>query len=122
MKTRAYLIKVGSRWALVSKNEPGYEVRFDNKSAALRYARSTRCRVTRHAGWDRADVLTPPTPVFDDELSPGERRQLTERLAVAQRARVRHVRARSRAGLTSWLFPLASVSGWLYRRAVRALR
>ena len=117
-----YLIKVGSRWALVSKNEPGYEVRFDNRSAALSYARSTRCRVTRRAGWDRADVLTPPTPVLEDELSPDERRQLSERLAVAQRARVRHVRARSRAGVANWLFPLTKVSGWLYRRAVRALR
>ena len=122
MKTRAFLIKVGSRWALVSKNEPGYEVRFDNKSAALSYARSTRCRVTRRAGWDRADVQTPPTPVLEDELSADERRQLAERLAVAQRARVRYVRARSRAGVANWLFPLTKVSGWIYRRAVRALR
>tara|TARA_R110000824_G_scaffold190139_3_gene371541 strand:+ start:51 stop:419 length:369 start_codon:yes stop_codon:yes gene_type:complete len=122
MKLRAYLIRVGQRWALVAKHEPGYEVRFDNKSAALNYARSTRCRVTRRAGWDRADVQTPPTPVLEDELSPDERRQLGERLAVAQRARVRHVRARSRAGLIGWLFPLTQVSGWLYRRAVRALR
>ena len=109
-----YLIKVGSRWALVSKLEPGYEVRFDNKTAALSYARSTRCRVTRRAGWDRADVQTPPTPVLDDELSPAEHRHLSDRLAVAQRARCSH-RRWSRRGL-------GRLTGWLYRRAVRALR
>lgn len=114
MKLRAYLIRVGQRWALVPLIEPGHEVRFDTRAAAARYAGRIHWRVTRRAGWDRADILTPPTPVFDDELSPAEHRQLSERLAVAQRARVRHVRWRRRG--------LGCLTGWLYRRAVSGLR
>ena len=73
--TGAYLIRVGGKWALVSRLCPSFEVGFETRKDALTYAYSIGWRVFRKPDWDRVRAISGDLTVADvvDQLTPDER-------------------------------------------------
>jgi hypothetical protein len=91
--TGAYLIRVGGKWALVSRLCPSFEVAFDTRKDALTYAYSIGWRVFRKPDWDRVRAVSGDLTVTDfvDPLTPEER--FIVKLGLSRIRRLRKLRS-----------------------------